>query len=123
MPRAARANVIGIAELDELSALGERDSEIREIVEVYLQSSKTSADEVTAALNARDRRSLEAAVHKLKGASSQVGAHAVAGLCAKMRDDAAAAPWGHWQSSWYKLLAEIESHNDQLGDALSRSSA
>ena len=106
---------IGISELDELRELGASKAELEEIVTCYVESSAESVNRMTAAIKLRDRETLRSLAHKLKGGSSQVGAHKVAGICVKLNAEAIDASWKSLAEMLVGLTREIDVANEELG--------
>ena len=117
------APLIGISELDELRLLGASDVELEEILESYVESAKAVTGELAEAIRLHDRESLGKLAHKLKGASSQVGARRVAELCARMRDDAPDASWAALANLRDELLVATDSSDRQFRALFARLSA
>lgn len=70
--------------LKELEILMEEDFSV--LLETYLQDSQARFFDVTEAWEAGDLERLRRSVHSLKGASSNIGAAALAALCNELED-------------------------------------
>ena len=77
----------------------------RELVEVFMASAMQTLDEIHAAAQAQDRLQLQRAAHKLKGASANLCADALAGVCQRL--EAGAGAEGQGASGMSELLQEV----------------
>ncbi len=105
---------IGIPELDELRELGASTVDLEEIVHCYVETSATSVDAMASAIGSRNRESLKALAHQLKGGCGQVGAHEVASICFELNENANHAGWGELAGLFARLTQEIDESNEKL---------
>lgn len=82
-----------LSHLEELAQLGASESELQDVVDCYIDSSRKSVRDIASAIEAHNLEAIKSLAHKLKGGSAQVGAYDVARLCSKLRDDAAGSCW------------------------------
>jgi len=75
-----RKEPVRLAVLTEL--IGDEPDAMREILAVYLHSSRETADELRHAITAGDTAKLEAAAHRLKSPSLAIGADDLGKTCA-----------------------------------------
>jgi HPt (histidine-containing phosphotransfer) domain-containing protein len=71
----------------EAMVAGEKDF-ARELIEVFFASAEQTLAEMRATVEAQDRLQLLRAVHKLKGASANLCADALSGLCQQLEAEA-----------------------------------
>ena len=77
-------------DLAKLNAVTDGDAEfLCELAAAFLSSGEAVVDEMRAALQTHDRRALARAAHKLKGASANIHALAVADLASTLESQAA----------------------------------
>jgi signal transduction histidine kinase/HPt (histidine-containing phosphotransfer) domain-containing protein/FixJ family two-component response regulator len=69
---------------DELEA--ERPDALRELLDQFLRGARDRLRDVESAIAGIDARALEHAAHKLRGSSSNLGAHSFARVCARLEE-------------------------------------
>lgn len=120
-------NLLNRAQFDELLDL-QTDSEptfMEEIVEMYCDDSQTMLDELKEILNDEEKRTTEgfdtarATLHKLRGASSTLGAEGIQHTCESLRE-AIVAEARDALSKGPGSLEELENRLNELKNFLKR---
>jgi HPt (histidine-containing phosphotransfer) domain-containing protein len=88
---------------------------VAEIVELFLAEAPQRVSQMYRALGGRDRETLAASAHGLRGSSAGLGADAVASLCVAVET---LAPRGSFDAAG-RLLSQLEAEVDEVAALLS----
>ncbi len=76
-----------------LAAFGEIDDDVREMMQLFVETTGPILDELEAHAAVRDRTAVEDAAHSAKGAARSAGAWALAAACEALETAAKAGDW------------------------------
>jgi len=106
-------NPKGLAELRALEAAG-APGRVRELIDLYLRDAEGHLRNLRGAVDGRDRTVLERSAQTLKGGSGNLGAMALARLCAELQGLGRSACWDRAAKLLTGLDAEYRSVRAEL---------
>jgi len=76
-----------------LAAFGEIDDDVREMMQIFVETTEPMLGELEAKIAARDQVGVEDVAHSAKGAARSAGARAMAAACEAVERAAEAGDW------------------------------
>ncbi len=76
-----------------LAAFGEIDGDVRDMTQLFVETTAPMLDDLDAHAAVRDRTAVEDAAHSAKGAARSAGARALAAACEALETAARAGDW------------------------------
>jgi signal transduction histidine kinase/CheY-like chemotaxis protein/GAF domain-containing protein/HPt (histidine-containing phosphotransfer) domain-containing protein len=95
--------------------MGDDEGAIRAVLASFVESAREVQREIEAALATTDAAGLNAAAHKLKGASLTIGAHGLAAIATQLEVAAENAAWATCQAALGPLAAQLQLVKDEAG--------
>ncbi|MBM3547714.1 MAG: hypothetical protein FJX54_12240 [Alphaproteobacteria bacterium] len=91
LPMSAADEALDLSQL--LAAFGEIDDDVREMMQIFIETTEPMLGELAEKIAARDQPGVEDLAHSAKGAARSAGARAMATACEAVEKAAEAGDW------------------------------
>jgi HPt (histidine-containing phosphotransfer) domain-containing protein len=91
-----------------LAAFGEIDDDVREMMQVFVDTTAPMLNEIEAKIAARDQVGVEDLAHSAKGAARSAGARALAAVCEVAERAAEAGDWAEVELRFSTMRSAFE---------------